>query len=257
MTLTCGFRTAALAIALAISVPVLAKAQGAGALVPLPAAMQQAATKYLPGVVGDPVPAFPIDPDLAMLRAGERTYAIVSGADAGTTEQHVITPVAGDKTGRQWRYQVGDRAVYLQDTPGKSLTIVSEADGDQGVLTRYNPPEPMLIAGMNAGDSKHLKMKVKVYDISDPDDLEHEGALDVTLTYVGAYKVTVPAGTFDAALLRWDFEGTVGPATVKDIQGRFVAPGVGMVAAAEHRNVAAFFVYNDDTKVGKVLATAP
>jgi hypothetical protein len=122
------------------------------------------------------------------------------------------------------------------------------------VLTRYNPPEPLLIAGMNAGDSKTLMMKVNVYDLSNPKDFEHKGSLDVTLSYVGAYRVTVPAGTFDAALLKWDFKGKIGPASVEDIQARFVVPDVGMVAAAEKRDVAAFLIYNDNTKVGKVLA---
>ena len=79
----------------------------------------------------------------------------------------------------------------------------------------------------------------------------------MTLTYIGAYRVTVPAGTFDAALLKWDFKGKIGPASVEDIQPRFVAPEVGMVAAAEKRDVAAFLIYNDNTKVGKVLSQKP
>jgi NAD(P)-dependent dehydrogenase (short-subunit alcohol dehydrogenase family) len=44
---------------------------------------------------------------------------------------------------------------------------------------------------------------------------------NVTLTYVGAYRVTVPAGTFDAAPLKWDFKGMIGRASVEDIQARF------------------------------------
>ena len=242
---------------LLLALPIDAGAQGAGAVVPLPAEMRNAAASYLPGVVGEAVPAFPIDPGLAQLAAGTRRYEIVSGSDKGTTEEHVIAPVSGDKTGGQWRYRVGDRTVFLQQVPGQSLSIVSEEDSDQGVLTRYNPPEPLLIAGMNAGDSKALTMKVNVYDLSDPKDVEHKGSLDVTLTYVGAYRVTVPAGTFDAALLKWDFKGKIGPASVEDIQARFVAPGIGMVAAAEKRDVAAFLIYNDNTKVGKVLVQKP
>lgn len=229
----------------------------AGAVVPLPAQMQAAAQQYLPGVVGQPVPAFTIDPALASLSAGTRQYQIVSGPNAGTTEQHVIAPLAGDTTGTKWRYTIGDRSVYLQLQPGQSLNVVSEQDGDQGVATQYSPPEPLLIAGMNAGDSKSVTLKVNVYDLSDPSDLEHQGSLDVTLTYVGAYQVTVPAGTYDAALLKWAFNGKIGPATVEDIQARFVAPNVGMVAAAEKRDVAAFLIYNDNTKVGKVLAQQP
>jgi hypothetical protein len=98
-----------------------------------------------------------------------------------------------------------------------------------------------------------MTIQVTVYDLDNPDDLEHRGSLDLTLTYVGAYKVTVPAGSFDAALLRWDYHGKVGPAKIEDIQARLIAQDAGMVAAAERRDVAAMLIYNDNSKVGKVL----
>ena len=251
-TVMLGVVIAAL-ITVGLSVP--AVAQGVGAVVPLPAQMQEAAQKYLPGVVGEPVPAFTIDSGLATLSPGTRVYEVVSGSEEENTEQHVIEQLQGKS--KEWRYTIGDRSVILQEVPGKSLSIISENDADQGVVTRYTPPEPLLIAGMNAGDSKKMTMKVNVYDLTDTSDLEHEGKLDVTLTYVGAYKVTVPAGTYDAALLFWEFHGKIGPASVDDIQARFVAPDVGMVAAAEKRDIAAFLIYNDNTKVGKVLAQKP
>jgi hypothetical protein len=238
-------------LSLAIGTP--AHAQGAGAVVPLSAQMAANAEKYLPGVVGEPVPAFTIDPALASLAAGTRTFEIVSGDDAGQLEQHVIAPLPRDATGTRWRYTVGQRTVFLNEVQGQSLGIVSEEDSDQGVLTRYRPPEPLLIAGMNAGDSRTMAVDVRVYDLNDPEDLEHKGTINLTFTYVGAYKVTVPAGTFEAALLRWDYNGEVGPASIEDIQARFVAPDVGMVAMAGKRDIAAMLIYNDHSKVGKVL----
>jgi hypothetical protein len=227
-----------------------AVAADSGALKPLPPDMRAAAEQYLPGVVGAPVPSFTISPALANLSAGTRTYQIVSGDDQGETEQHVIAQGSKPNT---WRYSVGDRTVFLQEIPGKSLSIISENDGDQGVVSRYSPPQPLLIAGMNAGDEKKLTMKVNVYDLDDPSDLEHQGSLDVTVTYIGAYKVTVPAGTFDAAAVRWHFKGKIGPASVEDTAVRLIANDVGMVAAAEKKDIAAFLIYNDNTKVGKVL----
>ena len=187
------------------------RAQGAGAVVPLPAQMAAAAQQYLPGVVGEPVPAFTIDPAIASLAAGARNYEIVSGPDVGKVEQHVIAALPRDTTGTRWRYTIANRTLFLQAVPGESVSITSEEDSDQGVLTRYNPPEPLLISGMNAGDTRKMTINVKVYDLNDPEDLEHKGTINLTFTYVGAYKVTVPAGTFDAALLRWEYKGKVGP----------------------------------------------
>lgn len=227
-----------------------ARAQGAGAVVPLPAEMRAAAEKYLPGVVGEPVPAFTIDTSLTALVPSTRTYTVVSGTTGKTTEQHLVT--ASEKP-NQWRYTVGDRTVFLHEEKGESVSIVSEQDRDKGVLNRYSPAQPLVIAGMNAGDEKKMTLNVNVYDLDDPTDLEYKGSLDLTLTYVGAYKVTVPAGTFDAALLRWHYKGKIGPATIDDVQARFIAKDVGMVAAAEKLDVAAMLIYNDNTKFGKVL----
>jgi hypothetical protein len=65
--------------------------------------------------------------------------------------------------------------------------------------------------------------------------------------------VTVPAGSYDAALVRWDYSGKIGPATIKDSQYRFVAPGAGMVAMIQIRSITAMLIYNDHTKRGKLL----
>ncbi len=234
--------------------PSAAQNAGPGAIVPLPARAATTLAQYLPGVVGDPVPSFTIDPALANLKAGTRSYRIVSGEGAGKIEEHVIATAPRDTTGADWRYRVGERTLFLKLAPGESLAVVSEQDSDQGVITRYSPAQPLLIAGMNAGDQKSMTLKVNVYDLDDPSDMEHQGSLDLTLTYVGAYKVTVPAGTYDAALLVWNYKGKIGPATIDDIQARFVARDAGLVAAAEKRDIAAMLIYNDNTKVGKVLA---
>ena len=96
-------------------------------------------------------------------------------------------------------------------------------------------------------------MQVNVYDISDPSTVTHTGSLTLTVTYLGRYQVTVPAGTYPAALIKWQYNGQVGPATVSDVEYRFFADGVGPVAAIDKQSVSAFLVYNKDTKFGKVL----
>lgn len=254
-------RTTLVALVLAALSAGVADAGQPGATVALPHSLRAAADTYLPGVVGEPVAGFTLDPDLASLSPGSRTYRIVSGPNAGKTEQHTIAAIPHDEStskgqdsaGEGWRYTVGDRVLSMKVVPGESLDVVREQDKGQGVMTQYSPAEPLLIAGMSPGDSRTMQIKVAVYDLDDPTDLQHAGSLDLTLSYVGAYKVTVPAGTYDAALLVWKFKGKVGPATVDEIEARFVAPHVGMVAAAEKRDVAAMLIYRDKSKVGKVL----
>jgi hypothetical protein len=210
------------------------------------------------GVIGAPVAGGPLAPSFAALRDGTWTYQIVGGEDQGRSEQHVVTSLQGDPSGANWRYAVGAKsALAIKETADGSLVFVSQEDFDQGVISRYTPPEPGLLAGMKPGDSKAFTIDVKVSDLSSPQDVEHEGTLNVTYRYIGAYQITTPAGSYDAALIKWAYSGKVGPAKVEDTQYRFFADKVGMVASVDKLDVSAMLVYKKHTKFGKVLAQAP
>ena len=65
--------------------------------------------------------------------------------------------------------------------------------------------------------------------------------------------MTVPAGTYSAALIEWQYNGQVGPATVNDVEYRFFADNIGPVAVIDKQSVSAFLLYNNNSKFGKVL----
>lgn len=160
-----------------------------------------------------------------------------------------------DPSGADWRYTVGTTGdVLIKQTEDGSLTVVSEQDNAQAVITRHQPAEPGVLVGLAPGDSRSASIAVAVSDISSPQVVSHNGTLEVTYSHLGAYKVTTPAGTYDAALIKWTYKGKVGPADVDDTQYRFFAENVGMVATVDKLSVAAPFVYHEHTKSGKVLA---
>jgi hypothetical protein len=68
--------------------------------------------------------------------------------------------------------------------------------------------------------------------------------------------VKVPAGTFDAELIRWDYQGKVGPADIKQTDFRLIAPHAGMVAMIQSKHISAMLIYNDNTKLGKLLQSS-
>jgi len=237
-----------------------AQAEDSGPTVPLPDDDRAAIEKYLgAGVVGEAVPA----PSVAetarylVLNSSARTFRLVSGDDAGKTEKHQPSIVKQDAEGTHWRYETRQFAGFITAKPGGDYVLTGVTDKDQGAITRYSPPEPFMLPGLAPGDERNVKLGVKVFDLSDPDDLSHEGALDVNYRYIGAYKIKVPAGRFDAILMKWTFKGKVGPASVDDTQYRFFAPDVGMVAAVEQMDVSAVLVYNRHKKVAKVLVSKP
>jgi hypothetical protein len=210
------------------------------------------------GVVGAPVAGKTLTQAFAPLRDGTWTYQIVGGKDAGQMEQHVVKRLERDPSHASWRYAVGsNRLVFIKQMGDGSLTFVTEEDSEQGVITRYEPPEPGLLTGLAPGDSRSSSVGVQVSELSDPSEVSHTGTLDVTYSYLGAYKVTTPLGTYDAALIKWAYKGKVGPAKIQDTQYRFFAPNVGMIASVDHLDVSAFLLYQKQTKLGKLLAKVP
>ncbi len=237
-----------------------AGAADTGSVVPLPAAVKAQLDKYLgAGVVGDPVPSSPLLGADAYLppKGTVMTYRVLEEGEKARTETHKVEGTTDPKFKPGWRY-VADPigALYFQPSSDGGAAIVGEEDRDNEVLSRFTPGEPLIIVGLKPGDSRQVAVKVQVADLSKPDKITHKGALTITYTHVGAYKVKVPAGSFDAELIRWDYKGEVGPADIKQTDFRFIAPHAGMVAMIQSKHISAMLIYNDKTKLGKLLQTS-
>ena len=144
-----------------------------GDTIPLPRADQKLLEQYLGrGVVGDAVPAKAIgDPTkLYGLKAGTRTYKLTSGKEKGSTEQHVLAELKRDTPGASWSERWGTAsALGLHRDKDGGIHLVTHNEQDEGVITHYDPAEPMLLAGMKPGESRKSKSALKVYDIAHPD----------------------------------------------------------------------------------------
>jgi len=250
---------AALLLGLALafgSAPTHAQEQGAEPR-ELPSADRAAIEKYLgKGVVGKALGGNPIADmeKVFSFKPGHWTFQFTSGEKQGKDQKQSFSDIKTGASGTTGRYQNGGKqALFLLRSQNGDISTVSEQDSGQGVISRFSPPAPIYVTGMARGDSKKVKIGVKVYDLSDPSDVTHSGSLDLTYSYVGVYDVTVPAGTYQAALIKWDYNGEVGPASIQDTQYRFLAQGVGVVAMVEKKNIAAMLIYHDHSKFGKVL----
>jgi len=237
----------------------LATAQDQGANpIELPAADRAEIEKFLgKDVVGKAVAGNPIadTENFFLFKPGSWTFRFTSGDNEGKDQEQSFSKIKKKADVQSGRYQNGkNEAVYVSRSKDGTISIVSQEDFKQGVISHFSPPEPIYISGLKPGESKTFKIDVKVYDLSDPTDLTHSGSLDLTYSYIGAYEVTVPAGTYQAALIKWDYKGKVGPASIEDTQYRFLAEGVGVVATIEKKNISALLIYHDDSKYGKVLA---
>jgi hypothetical protein len=233
-------------------------AAGSGPTLPLPAADREMIERNLgKGVVGAPVPAPVIDDPARWFRLapGAAAYKVVHGPREGDLESFRLSADPRSSGSHRWRYHFGEEEVGLLEVrPDGSYVLAGTHAIKDGAVTRYNPPEPLLLKGLAPGEERRQRMEVRVYDADSPDEVTYEGLLSVAHRYVGAYRFTGPAGSYDAILTKSTFSGHVGPAELEDTQYRFFAPKVGVLAAIERRSVSALLVYRTNMEVARMLA---
>ena len=160
-------------------------------------------------------------------------------------------------SGGSWSLHAsGINIKYLTESTGH-LRLPTETSIDHGVITIFDPPEPVLLAGVAEGESRTMTSKIKVYDLHNPTDMKYQGSVKETYTDLGGYVVNVPRGTYEARLISVRTVGKVGPADIETEDLAFYARGTGRVAYIERKHVSAFLFYDKTTQRGMVLAKLP
>jgi hypothetical protein len=186
-----------------------------------------------------------------------RSYLRLASGQPGPKEAHRVEPFP-EQSPPAWTYRiVGLESEALRQEPNGDLVVLGVNDFKEAVKTRYTPPKPLLPAGLAPGQERRAALQVQVFDTGQPEQLLHSGALDVVVDCLGAFRVKVPAGEFDAILIRSSAHGRIGPAKLDDVQYYFFTAAVGNVAFAQQREVKAFGVYRSTVREARVLADRP
>ncbi len=232
-------------------------ARAQGVVLPLPPQDQQKITAQLgPGVVGIALPSQPIsDPSVFFpLQAKSLTYQVMAGPNAGNTQSLGLVKTRRPNGVSAWRFQLSPSlAGFLRQSAEGDIIMPALSDAGEGVVVVTTPPNPFVPKGMRPGETRTYSQQVSVNYLDDPSDQKYSGSVTGTYTYVGTYRVIVPAGTFPAVLFRVHCDGKVGPAHTVNTGYNFFAPGVGMVAMILQEDVTAFWIFNIDSTTGKVL----
>jgi hypothetical protein len=234
-------------------------ARAGNAVLPLPPEDQQKITTELgPGVVGQALPSKPIEDTSTYMPLRERTltYHVTAGPNGGKTQRLGLSKVRRASGKSAWRFQFSPTlSGFVRQTVDGDLMMPSVTDTGEGVVVITTPANPFVLKGMKPGETRSYAQQVAVIALDDPADQEYSGSLNGTYTYVGTYRVKVPAGTYEAVLLRMKCTGKVGPAETKDAAYYFFAPDLGVVAMISQENATAFWIIHIDTTSGKVLAS--
>ncbi len=210
------------------------------------------------GVVGEAIEAPVVTDPAEYYRpiVGKWKYQITSGKQKGQFFTETISKVPKNAQGATWKrsrekyedlFSVTDEIIYLSN----------EIDHEHGYLVEFRPTGHLISAALKPGESKKTKSTVHVFKISDPKTEYKTLRMEEIYTYVGAYKVTTPAGTFDTVLFRNDFKVFAGPVTVDDFRYAFYAKGVGKVAGIEHGHAVVMLLFRFNQKIPKVLVEYP
>jgi len=252
------FLSPSLLLCLVLLVPGVSSADGP--IIALPADVAKDLELLGKGVVGKPIPA-PAMEDLiewymGSPSGGEWTYEVVKGKKKHLRVES-IKPAKARNGQEAWSQQIGDQYVqHMQQHVDGGLGKYGEDDLELSYGCHFHPGLA-LAPGLTPGKTIETKQKALAYKSAHPDKTAYTGDMDIKLTYVGAYEVKTPAGTFPAALIRSEFDIKIGPAKVKDVQYSFFTKGVGKVAEVEGLKVSALLVYNDNEKTAKVLVKKP
>ena len=213
------------------------------------------------GVVGSPesAPTLSDVSTLARWETGEWRYRITSGARRGQTEVEKLAPVGVTARGETWKRTIGrESTLYLREITGGSLVMPSQITHPHHALVYFEPPLSYLTAGMGPGESKLFEGRMDVYSANNPAVKWYTGRIRATTVYAGVHRITTPAGVFRAILIKTEYEiDVLAVVSVRDTLYTFYAEGVGKVAEAEHRRIAAMGLFSSDTKSGKVLVSYP
>lgn len=202
---------------------------------------------------------------LLMLRPGRRPYVrvgengelIESGDGAAGAAQAQsegesdggvvvrIERVRGETSFPYRLYTPNDRIEHLGFDEDGAILAGAVEDLEHEALTRYDPPLPMLPAGIEPGEPMTSRADLTVLDRSNPDRQKDRGSCERTITYEADQSVITPAGRFDCLRIRSEYEADLTLATVTQTSVAWYAPRVGMVAERYREQVKAFIINTD------------
>lgn len=226
-------------------------------VLPLPPEDQQVIVKQLgAGLVGDALPSKPIEDTSVFFPFHHQsvTYRFTSGKNKGKSQTLALTKISRPGGKFVWRLLLAPSLVgFLRKTPEGDIVMPAVAETSEDALVVTTPSNPFLLKHMKPGETRSYSQEVSVRYFDDISNERYSGQLNTKYTYVGTFRVTVPAGSFGAILFRATVEGKIGPAHTHGASYSFFAPGVGLIAMILQQKVTAFWIYNIDSAGGKVL----
>jgi hypothetical protein len=197
------------------------EAGGQGAVRPLPPTDQQEIAGHLgAGVVGAALPSEALLDASPYFPLQERafTFQVTSGANAGKVQHLTLHKTRRPSGAEAWRLMLSPSLhAFVNPTGSGDFLMPAVSDIDEGVVVVTTPANPLLLKGMKPGESRRFTQKVSVNYLDHPAKQDYAGKMTGAYTYVGTYRMSVPAGTFDSRAARLPREGRAGARAIHGV----------------------------------------
>jgi len=185
-------------------------------------------------------------------RDGDYHYLYTAGDDHGRKEQvethHDLPAQPG-----VWQRMIGESLVeWFEVQNGAGIRFFGETDRHHGFEVRL-APGVTIPPGIAPGAVWGSESAITAARLDSPGRTAYEGRLQTTNRYVGAYRVKVPAGEFEAVLIEQQLSFVIGALQADDVRHLFYARGAGVVAEVEGLRASALIVIRVKEKSAKVL----
>ena len=218
--------------------------------------------KHLPGVVLGPVkdmPAIEIAEDWCPLKPTRFTYK--RPGDKKEMVELLVQTVdrapgsSVDEPKKGWALELPNGTTrYFSSDPEFGIVAPTDLSKRNGLIIRLDPPEPIVHHNAKVNEPISRKIKVDIYDLHAPKSVAHSGNVTCTWTDLGGWRVKVPMGEYDTHLVRIEYQGSVGPASVDGNKYMFLAKGVGPVAFTDSREISAFLFFSQTNQKAGMLS---
>ncbi|MEE2682186.1 MAG: hypothetical protein VX641_07435 [Planctomycetota bacterium] len=217
--------------------------------------------KHLPGIVMGPVKdmeGIGAAEDWCPLKSTRFTYERPGSSKTVELSIRTVDRAPGstlDEPAKGWALELPNGTTrYFRSDPDFGIVAPTDLSKSNGLIIRLDPPEPIVHQNAKVGEAVRRSIKVDIYDLHTPKSVAHSGTVTCTWTDLGGWRVKVPMGEYDTHLVRIEYQGSVGPASVDGNKYMFLAKGIGPVAFTDSREISAFLFFSESQQKAGILS---
>ncbi|MDX2113999.1 MAG: hypothetical protein SFZ24_00075 [Planctomycetota bacterium] len=177
----------------------------------------------------------------------EARFLVLEGAHAGKVMVQTREP--GPEPG-SWRLtrsivdadEPQEQRLQQLDAATGDLVLAQQLNFERGVIVELAPFPVTVPATLTPGAALEREMSIRLPLIDNPRRLREKGTATSQMSYTADQRVSTPAGSFDARLLREVFTSRLNMATAVRTIERWLAPDAAIVAERWNEEVTVFGV---------------